>query len=378
MHSTHIRSIRENIKTNTFRSFQRDLLTPVFIADLLLLFCYYSTRFSLCFGANDDNNNVNREIHNHAILNHPNIVRFIEVLLTPTDLAIVMEYASGGELFDRVLTNGRMQEDEARYFFQQLISGVDYCHSKGVAHRDLKLENALIDNSHNNTPRLKICDFGYSKHSLIDSAPKSAVGTPAYIAPEVLKRQGQYDGRAADVWSCGVTLYVMLCGRYPFEDKTDPKNFRKTVKRILNGEYGFPSKVALSEKCRELLAGIFQVDVAKRLTMEDIKKDEWFNVNLPSELFENDDVSASSHASKFEPMDRELLTRIVEKARETPSSGGGSFGSNNYEARKDGGDEKNEENRQPPLPAAAAADNNNRMSKAMSVDEYMEMEEDFH
>ncbi|CAL6301223.1 unnamed protein product [Bathycoccus prasinos] len=322
--------------------------------------------------------NVVREIHNHAILNHPNIVRFIEVLLTPTDLAIVMEYASGGELFDRVLTNGRMQEDEARYFFQQLISGVDYCHSKGVAHRDLKLENALIDNSHNNTPRLKICDFGYSKHSLIDSAPKSAVGTPAYIAPEVLKRQGQYDGRAADVWSCGVTLYVMLCGRYPFEDKTDPKNFRKTVKRILNGEYGFPSKVALSEKCRELLAGIFQVDVAKRLTMEDIKKDEWFNVNLPSELFENDDVSASSHASKFEPMDRELLTRIVEKARETPSSGGDSFGSNNYEARKDGGDEKNEENRQPPLPAAAAADNNNRMSKAMSVDEYMEMEEDFH
>ena len=97
-------------------------------------------------------------------MNHPNIVRFIEVLLTPTDLAIVMEYASGGELFDRVLTNGRMQEDEARYFFQQLISGVDYCHSKGVAHRDLKLENALIDNSHNNTPRLKICDFGYSKH----------------------------------------------------------------------------------------------------------------------------------------------------------------------------------------------------------------------
>ena len=73
-------------------------------------------------------------------------MRFIEVLLTPTDLAIVMEYASGGELFDRVLENGRMREDEARYFFQQLISGVAYCHAKGVAHRDLKLENALIDN----------------------------------------------------------------------------------------------------------------------------------------------------------------------------------------------------------------------------------------
>jgi len=316
-------------------------------------------------------------------LNHPNIVRFIEVLLTPTDLAIVMEYASGGELFDRVLTNGRMCEDEARYFFQQLISGVDYCHSKGVAHRDLKLENALIDNSHNDNskggggggsdgaPRLKICDFGYSKHSLIDSAPKSAVGTPAYIAPEVLKRQGQYDGKAADVWSCGVTLYVMLCGRYPFEDKDDPKNFRKTVKRILNGEYGFPSKVALSEKCRELLAGIFQVDVTKRLTMEDIKKSEWFNVNLPSELF---DGSSSQDAEGFEPMDRELLMRIVEKARENP--GGGSFGSNNYEAPAAATTttttKSDEENRQP-----AAADSNNRMSKAMSVDEYMEMDEEF-
>jgi len=250
-----------------------------------------------------------------------------------------------------------------------------------VAHRDLKLENALIDNSHNDNskggggggsdgaPRLKICDFGYSKHSLIDSAPKSAVGTPAYIAPEVLKRQGQYDGKAADVWSCGVTLYVMLCGRYPFEDKDDPKNFRKTVKRILNGEYGFPSKVALSEKCRELLAGIFQVDVAKRLTMEDIKKSEWFNVNLPSELFDGSSATTQD-AEGFEPMDRELLMRIVEKARENP--GGGSFGSNNYEAPAAAATKGDEENRQP-----AAADSNNRMSKAMSVDEYMEMDEDF-
>ena len=104
----------------------------------------------------------------------------------------------------------------------------------------------------------------------------------------------------------------------------------------------------------------------------------FLRLSLYCRLHGGRDVSASSHASKFEPMDRELLTRIVEKARQTPSSGGGSFGSNNYEARKDGGDEENEENRQPPLPAAAAADNNNRMSKAMSVDEYMEMEEDFH
>ncbi|CAN6480007.1 unnamed protein product [Victoria cruziana] len=105
--------------------------------------------------------NVKREIMNHRSLKHPNIVRFKEVLLTPTHLAIVMEYAAGGELFERICNAGRFSEDEARFFFQQLISGVSYCHSMEICHRDLKLENTLLDGS--TAPRLKICDFGYSK-----------------------------------------------------------------------------------------------------------------------------------------------------------------------------------------------------------------------
>lgn len=137
------------------------------------------------------------------------------MFLTPTHLGIVMEYASGGELFDRIVKIGRFSEDEARYFFQQLISGVEFCHKSGVCHRDLKLENTLLDGSP--APLLKICDFGYSKSMLMDSQPKSTVGTPAYIAPEVLSKK-KYDGHKADVWSCGVTLYVMLVGAYPFED----------------------------------------------------------------------------------------------------------------------------------------------------------------
>uniref|UniRef100_A0A8R7TJ05 non-specific serine/threonine protein kinase n=1 Tax=Triticum urartu TaxID=4572 RepID=A0A8R7TJ05_TRIUA len=170
--------------------------------------------------------NVAREIINHRSLRHPNIIRFKEVVVTPTHLAIVMEYAAGGELFDRICNAGRFSEDEARYFFQQLICGVSYCHFMQICHRDLKLENTLLDGSP--APRLKICDFGYSKSSLLHSKPKSTVGTPAYIAPEVLSRR-EYDGKTADVWSCGVTLYVMLVGGYPFEDPDDPKNFRKTI-----------------------------------------------------------------------------------------------------------------------------------------------------
>ncbi|XP_058776955.1 serine/threonine-protein kinase SRK2A-like [Vicia villosa] len=157
--------------------------------------------------------NVAREIINHRSLRHPNIIRFKEVVLTPTHLAIVMEYAAGGELFEQICSAGRFSEDEV--FFQQLISGVHYCHAMQICHRDLKLENTLLDGSP--APRLKICDFGYSKSSLLHSRPKSTVGTPAYIAPEL-----------ADVWSCGVTLYVMLVGAYPF-DQDDPRNFRKTI-----------------------------------------------------------------------------------------------------------------------------------------------------
>ncbi|CAN6449427.1 unnamed protein product [Victoria cruziana] len=173
--------------------------------------------------------NVQREIINHRSLRHPNIVRFKQVILTPTHLAIVMEYAAGGELFERICNAGRFSEDEARFFFQQLISGVSYCHSMEVCHRDLKLENTLLDG--NATPRLKICDFGYSKSSVLHSQPKSTVGTPAYIAPEVLLNK-EYDGKIADVWSCGVTLYVMLVGAYPFEDPAEPKNFKKTIQVI--------------------------------------------------------------------------------------------------------------------------------------------------
>lgn len=225
---------------------------------------------------------VQREIMNHRSLKHPNIIRFKEVLLTPTHLAIVMEYAAGGELFQRICNAGRFSEDEARFFFQQLISGVSYCHSMEICHRDLKLENTLLDGSV--APRVKICDFGYSK--------------------------------LADVWSCGVTLYVMVVGAYPFGDPNDPKNFRTTICRILSVNYSIPDSLQISVECRHLLYKIFVANPEKRITIPEIKKHPWFLKNLPIDLEEG----GSSHSTDVNNTSQSIgeILSIVQEARARP------------------------------------------------------------
>ncbi|KAH0920378.1 hypothetical protein HID58_028038 [Brassica napus] len=138
---------------------------------------------------------------------------------------------------------------------------------KQICHRDLKLENTLLDGSA--APRVKICDFGYSKSGVLHSQPKTTVGTPAYIAPEVLSAKSLMF----------VTLYVMLVGAYPFEDPSDPKDFRKTMGRILRAHYSVPDYV--SDECKHLLSRIFIANPEKRITMEEIKNHYWFLKNLP-------------------------------------------------------------------------------------------------
>lgn len=265
--------------------------------------------------------NVQREIINHRSLRHPNIVRFKEVILTPTHLAIVMEYAAGGELFERIRKANRFKEDEARFFFQQLISGVSYCHSMEVCHRDLKLENTLLDGSL--APRLKICDFGYSKSSLLHSQPKSTVGTPAYIAPEVLLKK-EYNGKIADVWSCGVTLYVMLVGAYPFEDPENPGDVRKIIGRILNVTYSIPDQIAISSECRDLLSQIFVADPNQRISMADIQRHEWFLKNLPADLIDGTYAGADVDDEPSQSVDE--VNRIIAEARIPPRG----FGLDHY------------------------------------------------
>ncbi|XP_078437782.1 serine/threonine-protein kinase SAPK3-like [Wolffia australiana] len=260
---------------------------------------------------------VLREIINHRSLRHPNIIQFREVMLTPTHLAIVMEYAAGGELFQKICSAGRFSEDEARFFFQQLISGVSYCHSMEICHRDLKLENTLLDGSP--APRLKVCDFGYSKSGLLHSQPKSTVGTPAYMAPEVLSRK-EYDGKIADVWSCGVTLYVMLVGSYPFEDPEDPRNFRKTINRILTVQYSIPDFVRVSKDCKLLLSQIFVSNPQKRITIPEIKNHPWFLKNLPKEIMDKGKKLTGDPDDDLDLQSVEEITRIVQEARTAPAA----------------------------------------------------------
>ncbi|KAI3434192.1 Protein kinase domain-containing protein [Psidium guajava] len=265
---------------------------------------------------------VQREIMNHRSLKHPNIIRFKEVLLTPTHLAIVMEYAAGGELFERICSAGRFSEDEARFFYQQLISGVSYCHSIQICHRDLKLENTLLDGSP--APRLKICDFGYSKSSVLHSQPKSTVGTPAYIAPEVFSTK-EYDGKIADVWSCGVTLYVMLVGAYPFEDPDDPRNVRKTIQRILGVHYSIPNYVRVSIECKHLLSRIFVANPEKRITMPEIKRHPWFLKNLPVEFMDDGNGLLQIDGPNDTKQSLDEILAIIQEARkpvEIPKLGG--------------------------------------------------------
>ncbi|KAM3215217.1 hypothetical protein ACQJBY_067291 [Aegilops geniculata] len=197
---------------------------------------------------------VRREILRHRSLRHPSVVRLRELVLTPTHLAVVSEHAP--DLHRRIRDAGRFSEDEARLLFQQLVSGVSYCHSM-VCHRDLKLENILLDWSCAGPPRLKICGPGVSERQSQPGAPRASDQTRVYIAPEVFQ-QSEYDGKIADAWSCAVTLYAMLVGAYPFQCPDDePINFRKIIQRIQSVEYSVPDDLHLSADCRDLISKIF-------------------------------------------------------------------------------------------------------------------------
>ncbi|CAF0998125.1 unnamed protein product, partial [Didymodactylos carnosus] len=150
---------------------------------------------------------IRREIQNLRLFRHPHIIKLYQVISTPTDIFMVMEYVAGGELFDYIVKKGKLTEAEARPFFQQIISGVDYCHRHMIVHRDLKPENLLLDDA----SHVKIADFGLSNMMKDGELLKTSCGSPNYAAPEVVSGE-LYAGPEVDIWSCGVILYALLTG----------------------------------------------------------------------------------------------------------------------------------------------------------------------
>ncbi|EHA99388.1 Serine/threonine-protein kinase MARK1 [Heterocephalus glaber] len=213
-----------------------------------------------------------REVRIMKILNHPNIVKLFEVIETEKTLYLIMEYASGGEVFDYLVAHGRMKEKEARAKFRQIVSAVQYCHQKCIVHRDLKAENLLLDADMN----IKIADFGFSNEFTVGNKLDTFCGSPPYAAPELFQGK-KYAGPEVDVWSLGVILYTLVSGSLPF----DGQNLKELRERVLRGKYRIP--FYMSTDCENLLKKLLVLNPVKRGSLEQIMKDRWMNVGHEEE-----------------------------------------------------------------------------------------------
>ncbi|KAK5583102.1 hypothetical protein RB653_004692 [Dictyostelium firmibasis] len=260
---------------------------------------------------------IRREIQNMKLFRHPHIIKLYEVIETTTDIFMVMEYVTGGELFEYIVKNGKLSEDESRRLFQQMISGVDYCHHHMVVHRDLKPENLLLDPINR---CIKIADFGLSNMMQDGDFLKTSCGSPNYAAPEVISGK-LYAGPEVDVWSCGVILYAFLCAKLPFDDENIPMLFKK----IREGVFSIPDFVTPS--CADLIRKMLVVDPVKRITIHEIRNHPWFQVKLPKYLssphtFLSKSIQTINNSilnemiQIYAPIDRERIIEELQKSGE--------------------------------------------------------------
>jgi len=210
---------------------------------------------------------LREEIRILSLLDHRHVVKLYDVIETQCHVYIVLELIEGQELSEYLLARKRLTEDEARRLFQQIIDGVEHCHSRKVAHRDLKLENILVDND--NT--VKIIDFGLAAEIHVGELLTKQCGSLHYVAPEILSvtSSSGYDGPAVDVWSCGVVLFALLRGRLPFGGDTQPDIERSIEK----GRYMLPEYV--TDKGKDLVTKMLTKDRYERISIPQIRKHAW-------------------------------------------------------------------------------------------------------
>ncbi|KAG2224243.1 hypothetical protein INT45_000274 [Circinella minor] len=215
---------------------------------------------------------VKREIAVMKLIHHPNIMSLLDVidLSDSPNLYLILEYVQGGELFEYLVSQGRLSEPEARKYFQQIIFGLDYCHRHLICHRDLKPENLLLDKDKN----IKIADFGMASLQPTGSLLETSCGSPHYASPEIVTGV-PYNGSASDIWSCGIILYALLCGHLPFDDD----NIRELLNKVKIGKYKMPDHVSLS--ARDLIQKILVIRPEKRLTMKEVQQHPWFTTDPP-------------------------------------------------------------------------------------------------
>lgn len=241
---------------------------------------------------------VQREIEILTMLKHQNIVKLFEIIDTGRQLHLVLEHVGGSSLHSYLKrrSNRRLEEIEARRVFKQVLLGIEYCHHRLVTHRDIKLENILLDDSNN----IKIIDFGFSTCFSHEKKVKMFCGTPSYMSPEIVARV-EYSGPPADVWALGVLLYVLLCGCYPFKAQTD----KELYKKIQYGQFAIPSHV--SQGARSLINRIMRVDPKKRPTVNEILKDNWVLSTEFTKPVESISEPLPRSCSTGDPLDAEIV-----------------------------------------------------------------------
>ena len=221
---------------------------------------------------------LKREIMNAKDVIHNNVVRLYNVILEGDCLVLILELVKGCDLLEVInKAGGKLQEHLARHYFVQLMSGVTKLHESNLCHRDLKPENCMVDEGSNT---LKVIDLGLSKH--LTSAQTLGVGTPDYMAPELINFTNdgsgfkqKYNASAADVWSMGATLYLMVVGAYPFENPDNPRDITSTLRNVLNGNYRpFPDHLKDS-LCADLLRKMLVPQPSQRITLESIWGHPW-------------------------------------------------------------------------------------------------------